>query len=91
MNTLGIILIAVFGTIILLILMTLLLFSLWGRKRRKELVRNGTLIDTAMGQVEYWVEGKGTTVVMCHGGPGGYDQGYMLSHLIEEGFQVLCF
>ncbi|MHA1442767.1 MAG: alpha/beta fold hydrolase, partial [Candidatus Heimdallarchaeota archaeon] len=38
-----------------------------------------------------WVEGTGPTIVMCHGGPGGYDQGYMLSHLIDEGFQVLCF
>ncbi len=91
MNTTGYILIGVFGTISLIIIMTLLFFLLWGRKRRKELVRNGTLIDTSMGQVEYWIEGTGTTIVMCHGGPGGFDQGYMLSHLIAEGFQVLCF
>jgi len=66
MNTLGIILIAVFGTIILLILMTLLFFSLWGGKRRKELVRNGTLIDTAMGQVEYIYVLQYNTILSKH-------------------------
>ncbi|MHA1126362.1 MAG: alpha/beta fold hydrolase [Candidatus Heimdallarchaeota archaeon] len=91
MNTLDYILIGVFGTILLIILLTFLFFSIWRRKRRKKLVRNGTLIDTSMGLVEYWIEGTGPTIVVCHGGPGGYDQGYMLTDLISEGYQVLCF
>lgn len=90
MKPYGYILIAIFGTILLAVFITLLFFTLWVRKRNKELIRNGTLIETSMGQVEYWIEGTGPTIVMCHGGPGGYDQGYLLSHLIEEGFQVLC-
>ncbi|NHJ47343.1 MAG: alpha/beta hydrolase [Asgard group archaeon] len=91
MNTAGYVLISVFGTILLMILVTLLLFSLWLRKKRKELERNGTLIETSMGLVEYWIEGTGPIIALCHGGPGGYDQGYMLDYLISEGYQVLCF
>jgi len=91
MKTYGIILIAIFGIILLVIILTLLFFTLWGRKRRKELIRDGTIIDTSMGHVEYWMEGKGPAIVMCHGGPGGFDQGYLFSDLITEGFQVLCF
>ena len=91
MNTAGYVLIGIFGTILLSIIVTLLLFSIWLRKRRKELARNGTLIETSMGLVEYWIEGSGPTIVMCHGGPGGFDHGLMLAHLISEGYQVLCF
>lgn len=91
MNTVGYILIGIFGAILLSIIVTLLLFSIWLSKRRKELARNGILIETSMGLVEYWIDGTGPTIVMCHGGPGGYDHGYMLDHLVSEGYQVLCF
>ena len=91
MKTVSYVLIGVFGTILLSILVTLALFFLWLRKRRKELERNGKLIETSMGLVEYLMEGTGPTVVMCHGGPGGYDHGYLISHLLSEGYQVLGF
>ena len=44
---------------------------------------------TAVGVMEYAQAGEGPTVLLCHGGPGGYDQGFMVDHLTRVGFNVL--
>ncbi|MBD3185486.1 hypothetical protein GF325_01555 [Candidatus Bathyarchaeota archaeon] len=57
----------------------------------ERLVQEDILMETSMGTVEYWVKGTGPTMVVCHGGPGWYDQGKLIADIADTGYQVLCF
>ena len=54
-----------------------------------DLRENGQIIETACGPIEYAVKGEGATVLICHGGGGGYDQGLLFSWP-EYGFQFVA-
>lgn len=64
-------------------------FTSWRKQRLAELAANGTRVETAVGPIEYTSAGSGPTLLVFHGGPGGYDQIGMMADLVEAGFQVL--
>lgn len=48
-------------------------------------------IDTSAGPAECAVRGDGPALLVCHGGPGGYDQGLILGELFRKsGFKVIA-
>ncbi len=48
-------------------------------------------IETVCGQVEYSIRGEGPTVLIGHGGPGGYDQALVLGELFRKnGFRIIA-
>jgi pimeloyl-ACP methyl ester carboxylesterase len=54
-----------------------------------QLRENSRIIDTACGPIEYAMNGEGPTVLICHGGGSGYDQGLLFS-FPEHGFQFVA-
>jgi pimeloyl-ACP methyl ester carboxylesterase len=79
------------GSILIGIILFIVSFRIWRKKKIKNLQIEGKILETNLGSVEYWMKGKGSTLVMSHGGPGGYDQGKLISDLVNEGFQILSF
>ncbi len=65
-------------------------FLKWREKLLKELERNSQIVQTPKGPLEYISLGQGPTVLLAHGGGGGYDFAYLYSHLIEAGFNIVC-
>lgn len=57
---------------------------------RRNLQKNSQLSETAEGLVECAVFGKGPTVLISHGGSGGYDMGLWLAGLIGGEFQFIA-
>ncbi len=54
-------------------------FIVW-RTREFRRLRSGSVVaDTALGPVEYALQGSGPSVVVLHGGIGGWDQGLAIS------------
>jgi pimeloyl-ACP methyl ester carboxylesterase len=47
------------------------------------------VIRTSRGAIEYATHGEGATVIVCHGTGGGYDQGLMISRLLN-GYQGIA-
>ena len=71
---------------------TLLTYRIFRRQKDeavKELPKNSQLVKTVCGQIEYALKGEGGSVLICHGGGGGYDQGLLFSRLLN-GFQVIA-
>jgi pimeloyl-ACP methyl ester carboxylesterase len=69
-----------------------LIYRAFRRQKHKAVIdlrENGQIIQTASGQIEYAIQGDGATVLICHGGGGGYDQGLLLSWP-ESGCQFLA-
>jgi len=61
----------------------------WRARTIEEKRMGGQMAATAVGLVEYAQAGEGPTVLLCHGGPGGYDQGYMIEPLSRVGFNTV--
>ncbi len=62
----------------------------WKRASLDRLYTHSRLIDTAMGPVEYAIEGNGPVVLLLHGTPGGYDQGLAIAHaLLNDHYTVI--
>ncbi len=61
----------------------------WKHLQLERLAAESSLIETAMGPVEYRKHGEDPVVLIVHGSPGGYDQGYAFSKLI--GSEQLTF
>lgn len=58
---------------------------------RKCLLYPSKLIKTKYGDVEYALRGEGQTILLAHGGPGGYDQALVLGELFRKsGFQIIA-
>jgi pimeloyl-ACP methyl ester carboxylesterase len=57
---------------------------------RKRLQTESQLFKTAVGVVEAALIGHGSTVLISHGGGGGYDMGAWLAHLIGGQFQYIA-
>jgi pimeloyl-ACP methyl ester carboxylesterase len=69
----------------------LLAYGVFRRQKRETtmyLRENGQIIETACGPIEYAMNGEGASVLICHGGGGGYDQGLLFA-LPECGFQFV--
>lgn len=67
-------------------------FCRW-RLRAYERVRSGSEVaETAMGPVEYALDGAGPVVMVLHGGAGGFDQGRVLAGDLglPESFTVIA-
>jgi len=55
------------------------------------LFRQGTLIDTRAGTLEYAIAGDGPPLMMIHGTGGGFDQGLLFAAgLRQNGFKVVA-
>ncbi|NHZ71505.1 MAG: alpha/beta fold hydrolase [Aquificales bacterium] len=67
----------------------LIRYTKWRKRTVEDLRMNGQMAATAVGLMEYAQAGEGATVLLCHDGPGGYDQGYMISPLTRVGFSTL--
>lgn len=66
---------------------TLTLAGSYQRWKLSELARTQTescLATTALGMVEYGIEGTGPVVLISHGSPGGYDQGLSVARWINS-------
>ena len=62
----------------------------WKRSALDRLDTHSQVIDTAMGPVEYAIEGEGPALLLLHGTPGGYDQGLAIAHaLLGRRFSVI--
>ena len=58
-------------------------FLKWRRSIANRLLKNSSVIDTALGPVEFADFGKGPVLLMLHGTPGGYDQALSLVEATE--------
>lgn len=54
----------------------------WKRRAMVDLQVGSSIIETALGPVEYCMRGQGQAVLVAHGSPGGYDQGLAFSKLV---------
>lgn len=71
---------------------TFLTYRMFRRQKDEAVIdlrENGQIIETACGPIEYAVKGEGATLLICHGGGGGYDQGLLFSWP-EYGFQFVA-
>lgn len=59
-------------------------YQSWKRGQIARLEAESSMLETAQGPVEFRKYGTGPAVLMAHGSPGGYDQGYAVSRLIES-------
>jgi 2-hydroxy-6-oxonona-2,4-dienedioate hydrolase len=59
-------------------------YQSWKRELLERLEAESSILETALGPVEYRKYGTGPAVLIAHGSPGGYDQGYAVSRLIES-------
>ena len=71
----------------------LLIYQTFRKQKRKainELCKNSQIMETPCGPIEFAIQGDGpATVLVCHGGGGGYDQGLLFSWP-ESGFRFLA-
>src|SRR5437899_4308670 len=54
----------------------------WKRRAIADLQTGSSVIETALGPVEYCMRGEGPAILVAHGSPGGYDQGSAFSKLV---------
>jgi len=54
----------------------------WKRRAIADLQTGSSVIETALGPVEYCMRGEGPAILVAHGSPGGYDQGLAFSKLV---------
>jgi pimeloyl-ACP methyl ester carboxylesterase len=69
--------------------LTYLTFRRQKKEAVTELLESSRIIQTACGPIEYASIGDGETVLICHGGGGGYDQGLLFSWP-NSGFQFVA-
>jgi pimeloyl-ACP methyl ester carboxylesterase len=64
-------------------------FRYWRLSQILRLRQNSKIARTSLGSIEYRLTGTGPTVLIVHGGPGGYDSDALYRYLIDAGFSVL--
>ena len=64
-------------------------FIRWRDKHTRRLTAGSEVVRTKLGNVEYGRMGQGPVVLLAHGGPGGYDQGFILRSLAAAGYTVI--
>lgn len=65
-------------------------FQEWRRFRIHRLQSRSRIVNTAYGEIEASVHGKGKAVLLVHGSPGGYDAWATYQDIISAGFQLIC-
>ena len=65
-------------------------FSRWQQASAVDLIAGSRIAPTRVGPVEYVQLGHGPVVLVIHGAPGGYDQGFLFTDLAQAGFAVLA-
>jgi pimeloyl-ACP methyl ester carboxylesterase len=65
--------------------------GLWAKNKINKLKSESEIAKTSEGKIEYVVLGEGTPLLIFHGAPGGYDQGFLMENFVENGFQVIAF
>lgn len=61
----------------------------WRSQIERHLIAERRIAHTRLGPVEYQWVGNGPTVLLAHGAPGGYDQGFLLDDFVAAGYSVL--
>ena len=61
----------------------------WRTQIERQLIAKRRIAHTRLGPVEYQLVGTGPTILLSHGAPGGYDQGFLMTDIIAAGFSVL--
>ncbi|NVM52393.1 MAG: alpha/beta hydrolase [Candidatus Helarchaeota archaeon] len=65
-------------------------FRRWKGDLLRKIEAGGKIAETPRGPVEYSFIGSGPTILISHGGPGGYDQGeFLMKFFAQQGFSVL--
>ena len=65
-------------------------FRRWKGDLLRKIEAGGKIAETPRGPVEYSFIGSGPTILISHGGPGGYDQGeFLMKFFVQQGFSVL--
>ncbi len=68
-----------------------LVHTKWSDRVLTSLDARATVLETACGDVQVAREGQGPSVLVFHGGPGGFDQGLgWCQHLLAGGCEVLA-
>ena len=60
------------------------------RQIRSRVERGGSLVETAVGRIEYAEAGSGEPLLMIHGAGGGYDQGLLVARDLGPGFRIIA-
>jgi pimeloyl-ACP methyl ester carboxylesterase len=76
------------GVIFTVIIVTIYRYSTW-KKGLLATLKDGVVASTTLGEIEYKLAGEGPTILVLHGGPGGFDQGFLLEYLIGHGYSIL--
>ncbi len=58
-------------------------YRFWRRRALARVQAESNVIETALGPVEYRMSGEGPAVLIAHGSPGGYDQGFAFAKLLR--------
>lgn len=61
----------------------------WQTDIERRLIAERRIAHTRLGPVEYQWTGTGPVVLLSHGAPGGYDQGFLLGDIAAAGFSVV--
>lgn len=59
-------------------------YKIWQRKEIEHLQTESTVIETALGLIEYRMTGHGPATLIAHGSPGGYDLGAAFARMINS-------
>ncbi|NPD87900.1 MAG: alpha/beta hydrolase [Asgard group archaeon] len=77
------------GIIFILLIVIIFRYYAW-KNGLLATLKDGIVAETKLGKIEYKLAGKGPTILVLHGGPGGYDQGFLLEYLIKQGYSILA-
>jgi 2-hydroxy-6-oxonona-2,4-dienedioate hydrolase len=57
---------------------------------RQDIAARSRIANTALGPIEYAIEGTGAPALVIHGAGGGYDQGLFIAQSLPPGFQCIA-
>ena len=78
----------ILGVILIVIIIVRNRYSAW-KDGLLATLKDGVITTTTLGEIEYKLAGEGPTILVLHGGPGGFDQGALLEYLIDHGYSIL--
>jgi pimeloyl-ACP methyl ester carboxylesterase len=59
-------------------------YTSWKQETISRLQKTSSTAETSHGSIEYTSTGKGPAVLLIHGTPGGYDQGMLLTKILNS-------
>ena len=63
---------------------TLIDYANWKQRTISRLQKTSSIAETSCGPIEYTSIGKGPAVLLIHGTPGGYDQGVLVTRILDS-------